>query len=141
MSDNAEYDSMVSQKREAEAQAAQCERRIEECRYKIQRLERASNALAELKKDFKSIQKSTKELTKDQDKSWRGSTHDSFKILIDEVEDQGRYYYANTLDRVHDELNLEIARLKSERAEQYGLLGRLYGTINTLGTKIMNYFN
>ena len=42
---------------------------------------------------------------------------------------------------MHDELNNEITRLQNLRAEEWGILGKLYSVINDLGTKIANFFN
>lgn len=140
MSDNAEYDSLVSQKSQAEGQARACEKRIENYDYKIERLKRAVANLPGMKSSFKSTRKAEKALS-DTGNDWKGETQSRFSQKIDTLERQNNIYYKNTLDYVHDELNNEITRLQNLRAEQWGILGKLYGVINDLGTKIANFFN
>lgn len=140
MSDNAEYDSLVSQQKQAEGQARACEKRIENYDYKIKRLKRAVDNLPGMKRSFKSTRKAEKALS-DTGNDWKGETQSKFSQKIDTLETQNKIYYENTLDYVHDELNNEITRLQNLRAEEWGILGKLYGVINDLGTKIANFFN
>ena len=140
MSDYAEYDSLVSQKSQAEGQARACEKRVEDYDNKIERLKRAAHQLPGMKSSFKSIRKAEKALS-ETGNDWMGETKNKFAQKIDTLETQNDRYYKNTLDYVHDELNNEITRLQNLRAEEWGILGRLYGVINDLGTKIANFFN
>ena len=140
MSDNAEYDSLVSQQKQADDQAKACEKRIEDYDNRIERLKRAVANLPGMKRSFKSTRKAEKALA-DTGDDWKGETQSRFSQKIDTLETQNNIYYKNTLDYVHDELNNEITRLQNLRAEEWGILGRLYGVINDLGTKIANFFN
>lgn len=140
MSEDAEYVSLVGQKNDAEYRASLCESRIENYKYKIRRLERARDSVRGLKDSFRDIQKQIKKLP-DNGKQWKGATHTEFEKKIGDVTEQGDNYYRYSLDRVHDELNNEITRLQNECARQYGILGEIYSTINSLATKIANFFN
>lgn len=140
MSDNAEYDSLVSQQKQADDQAKACEKRIEDYDNRIERLKRAVANLPGMKRSFKSTRKAEKALA-DTGDDWKGETQSRFSQKIDTLETQNDRYYKNTLDYVHDELNNEITRLQNLRAEEWGILGKLYSVINDLGTKIANFFN
>ena len=54
MSNNAEYDSLVSQKSSAQSQYNACSLRIENCDYLLRRLRLAKESIVELKEAFKS---------------------------------------------------------------------------------------
>ncbi len=135
-----EYNRLVRQRRNARSQYNACSDRIENYDYLIRRLKSAKERVAEQKRTFNTINKEDKKIYKKK-YEWKGKNYDSFKIKGDVATDFNDDYYKNTLDYVLDSINNEITRLQNERMEEYGLLGQLGSKINSLGTKIENFFN
>lgn len=135
-----EYNKLVRQRKNARSQYKACNDRIENYNYLIKRLNNAKEKVAEQKRIFKTINKEDKKIYKEK-YDWEGQKYNSFKIKGEVATDFNDDYYKNTLDYVLDSINNEITRLQNERMEDYGLLGRLGSKINSLGTKIENFFN
>ena len=106
---------------------------------KKQRLITARNRVATQKYQFRSI-KSGDEANIDNKKSWKGSTYESFKQDGNTLKDADRNY-EKAIDRVHDDMNNEIARLEKEIAHRTGLLSSINAEINSLNTRLANLFN
>ena len=140
MSNNAEYDSLVSQKNSTQRQYNACEDRIEDYDELLRRLRAAKDSVAELKDDFKDNKKLDKKMKKEKRK-WKGSTNDKFISKMETLIEGNDDYYKKSLDKVHDSLNNEITRIENLRMEEKGLLGKLGATLNSLGNKIENFFN
>lgn len=140
MSDNQEYDNLVSQKRNAQSQYNSCSSRIENCDYLLRRLRPAKESIEELKSSFKSNKKLDKRLL-DEKREWEGSTCSSFISKMDAVVDDNENYYKHSIDHILDSINNEITRIENQRLQEYGLLGRLGSWINSLANKIENFFN
>lgn len=140
MADNAEYNSLVNQKRSAQSKYNSSKRKIENYDDLLRRLRNAKNQIAELKGSFKDIKKSDKRIT-DEKYKWKGSTYNDFKGKMASVNTCDENYYKNSADRVLDSLNNEITRIENLRMNEYGLLGRLGSTINSLANRIENFFN
>ena len=140
MSDNQEYDNLVSQKRNAQSQYNSCSSRIENCDYLLRRLRPAKESIEELKSSFKSNKKLDKKLL-DEKRDWEGSTCNSFVSKMDAVVDDNENYYKYSIDHILDSINNEITRIENQRLQEYGLLGRLGSWINSLANKIENFFN
>ena len=49
--------------------------------------------------------------------------------------------YGLEVDRIHDDMNLELARLQNEESNLQGLIGSLASRINVLCARIENFFN
>lgn len=135
-----EYNRLVRQRRNARSQYNACSDRIENYDYLIRRLKSAKERVAEQKRTFNTINKEDKKIYKEK-YDWEGQKYNSFKIKGEVATDFNDDYYKNTLDYVLDSINNEITRLQNERMEEYGLLGQLGSKINSLGTKIENFFN
>ena len=135
-----EYNRLVRQRRNARSQYNACSDRIENYDYLIRRLKSAKERVAEQKRTFNTINKEDKKIYKET-YDWEGQKYNSFKIKGEVATDFNDDYYKNTLDYVLDSINNEITRLQNERMEEYGLLGQLGSKINSLGTKIENFFN
>ena len=135
-----EYNSLVRQRKNARSQYNACSDRIENYDYLIRRLKNAKERVAEQKRTFNTINKEDKKIYKAK-YEWKGKNYDSFKIKGNVATDFNDDYYKDTLDYVLDSINNEITRIQNKRIEEYGLLGRLGAKINSLGTKIENFFN
>ena len=59
---------------------------------------------------------------------------------VDGVKD-GLLSYGLEVDRIHDDMNLELARLQNEESNLQGLIGSLASRINVLCARIENFFN
>lgn len=140
MSDNAEYKNLVNQKSNAQSRYDSCSSRIEECEYLLGRLKPAKQAVAELKKTFKSNKKLDKQLH-NEDHDWTGSTYQSFSSKMTMLTEANDNYYENSIDFVLDSLNNKITQIENQRLREYGLLGELGSLINSLANKIENFFN
>lgn len=140
MSDNAEYDRLVSQKSSAQSQYNACSSRIENCDYLLRRLRPAKESIVELKEAFKNNKKADKNLY-DEKHEWKGSTYDLFISKMSALIEANDIYYKNSVDYVLDSLNDEITRIENQRMKDYGLLGKLGSWINSLSNEIENFFN
>lgn len=140
MSDNAEYDRLVSQKSSAQSQYNACSSRIENCDYLLRRLRPAKESIVELKEAFKNNKKVDKNLY-DEKHEWKGSTYDLFISKMSALIEANDIYYKNSVDYVLDSLNDEITRIENQRMKDYGLLGKLGSWINSLSNEIENFFN
>lgn len=139
---NEEYESLKSQKRDAQAKYNTTLRRIEDCNYKITRLKRTKATLTEQKQAFAAIKKDDKKIIDQKKRSaWSGSTFSSFRSSGAMMVDTNDAFYRNSLDGALDAVNSEITRLENQKYNEYGLLGRLSSTINSLANKIENFFN
>lgn len=140
MSDNAEYDRLVSQKSSAQSQYNACSSRIETCDYLLRRLRPAKESIVELKEAFKNNKKVDENLY-DEKHEWKGSTYNSFISKMSTLIEANDIYYINSIDYVLDSLNDEITRIENQRMKDYGLLGKLGSWINSLSNEIENFFN
>ncbi|MBM6694901.1 DUF5082 family protein [Pseudoflavonifractor capillosus] len=140
MSDNAEYDRLVSQKSSAQSQYNACSSRIEDCDYLLRRLRPAKESIVELKEAFKSNRNADKDLY-DEKHDWKGSTYNLFNAKMSTLIEVNDIYYKDSIDHVLDSLNDEITRIENQRMREYGLLGRLGSWINNLSNEIENFFN
>lgn len=140
MSDNAEYNNLVNQKRSAQLRYNSCQSRIENCDYLLRRLRRAKESISDLKKSFKSNMKQDEKLRKEKC-DWEGSTYDSFQSKMSTLIAINDDYYKDSIDWVLDSLDNEITRIENKRMSEYGLLGELGAWINNLANKIENFFN
>lgn len=140
MSNNAEYDNLVSQKSSAQSQYNACSSRIENCDYLLRRLRSAKESIVELKEAFKVNKKLDKNLHEEKH-DWKGSTYSSFSSKMSSLIDVNDIYYKDSIDHILDSLNDEITRIENQRMSEYGLLGRLGSWINSLANKIENFFN
>ena len=140
MSNNAEYDSLVSQKSSAQSQYNACSLRIENCDYLLRRLRLAKESIVELKEAFKSNKKLDKNLREER-RDWKGSTNNSFSTKMSTLVDVNDSYYKDSIDHILDSLNNEITRIENQRMSEYGLLGRIGSWINSLANKIENFCN
>lgn len=140
MSDNAEYDRLVGEKSNAQAQYDSCEDRIEDCDYLLRRLRSVKESIVELKGEFKNNKKLDKKLH-EEDHDWKGSTYNSFSSKMTSLRETNETYYKDSIDHVLDSLNNEITRIENQRMSEYGLLGQLGSWINNLANKIENFFN
>lgn len=140
MSDNAEYDKLVSQKRSAQSRYNSCQSRIDNCNYLLRRLRKAKESISDLKKSFKDNKKLDEKLRKEKC-DWEGLTYDSFKSKMSTLIDTNDDYFKGSIDKVLDSLNNEITRIENKRMSEYGLLGELGSWINSLANKIENFFN
>lgn len=140
MADQAEYDSLVNQRKNARARRDACQRRINEYDYLLGRLRPAKESIADLKKDFKKNKKADEKLY-DKKHDWEGSTYNSFKSKMGTLMSENESYYKYSLDHVLDSLNNEITRIENLRLKEYGLLGEIGSWINSLSNKIENFWN
>ena len=140
MSNNAEYDSLISQKSSAQSQYNACSLRIENCDYLLRRLRLTKESIVELKEAFKSNKKLDKNLREER-RDWKGSTNNSFSTKMSTLIDVNDSYYKDSIDHILDSLNNEITRIENQRMSEYGLLGRIGSWINSLANKIENFFN
>lgn len=142
MPTNDEYESLKAQRRNAQAKYNATLGRIEECEYKISRLKRTKATLTEQKRSFASIKKDDKTIVDQKKRSaWSGSCFSSFRLFGAALIDTNEGFYRNSLDGALDAVNDEITRLENQKYNEYGLLGRLSSTINSLANKIENFFN
>ena len=110
MADRDEYNKLVSEKRNAQAQYNSCSSRIEDCEERLRRLRKAKEQVAIQKSAFKTIKKSDKTISKEKHK-WKGSTYNQFKNKMDTLVLEDESYYKNSLDYVLDAINDEITRI------------------------------
>ena len=142
MSKNDEYESLKAQRRSAQARYNAALGRIEECEYKISRLKRTKATLTEQKRSFASIKKDDESIIDQKKRSaWSGSCFSSFRSFGAALIDTNEGFYRNSIDGALDAVNDEITRLENQKYNEYGLLGRLSSTINSLANKIENIFN
>lgn len=142
MSKNDEYESLKAQKRNAQARYNATLGRIEECEYKINRLKRTKETLTEQKRAFSAIKKDDKGIVEQKKRStWSGTRFSDFRSSGELLVETNETFYRISLDGALDAVNDEITRLENQKYNEYGLLGRLSSTINSLANKIENFFN
>ena len=138
--DRGEYNRLVNQKKSKQRQYNQCAARIEENEYLLRRLKPVRDTVAAQKKEFKQIKKEDKNTVKEK-YSWEGKNYNDFKSKGNSMMDENEYYYKYSIDYVLDSLNNEITRIENNIMKEYGLLGSLGASINSLTNKIANFFN
>lgn len=141
MGTDSEYRSLCSQRNSAESQRAAANNTIEECQYKIRRLQNAKETLAAQKGAFKTLKNTDKETIESKGSDWIGQNFKDFQSKGNELMTENDNYYTNSLDAALDAINNEITRLQNMIYEKYGLIGRLTSWINSLSNKIENFFN
>lgn len=140
MPDHAEYNRLTEEIGRIRDRYSACEQRIENNRELIRQLKAQKTAVSDLKDLYKTHRKITKELH-EEERKWKGFNNDFYNFKMDSVELEDETYYNNSLDYVLDSINNEITRLENLILEEFGLLGDLGASINTLATKIENFFN
>lgn len=140
MSDNTEYNKLINQKSNAQAQYNSCESRIEDCDDLLRRLRQAKSDIVELKQSFKSNKKLDKKLYEEKH-DWEGSTYNNFSNKMVNLINANESYYKNSIDYILDSLNNKITAIENKRMKEYGLLCELGSWINSLSNKIENFFN
>ena len=141
MSDNAEYDQLVSEHEYRKAEYVACENRIDECNYLLERLRAARDDVSALKDRFRDEVRSKDKKLKKEDFQWTGKKFNSYETKMVDLVDINEKYYDDTLDFVLDSLNTEITNVKNRRNDEYGILGWIGDRINNLGNMIVNFFN
>lgn len=139
MSDNAEYDQLISEKAQAEAKVESASNTKAILQEKVDRLKDAKRILDGCYDDFGDVNKNVKKILQDK-YSWQGSNHDEFVNLGAYLIDYDKTYY-NNIDTARDNVNSEIARLENEIYRQEGIIGELKALINSLWHKIENFFS
>lgn len=139
MYDNASYEQLVCEKETAERNKAEAENTKRAIENKIDRLNTVKSTLAGLYESYSGINTSVKKVV-DQDYEWKGSNYDSFSNNGSLLVSASKQYYKN-IDEARDSINSEITRLENEIHKQILLIGSLVALINTLASKIENFFN
>lgn len=139
MSDNAEYNQLVSDKQSAERRVREASNARAAIEEKVDRLKDAKRALGRCHDDFGDVKKTVKRDIEDH-YSWEGSQYDRFMSNGENLIRFNQDYYDN-IDAARDEINLEIARLENEIYRQEGIIGELHSLINSLVHRIENFFN
>lgn len=135
-----EYNSLLAQQSAKQAEYNACSSRIGRCDYLLGRLRPVKEAVAAKKREFDSIQKEDKRITKSK-QSWKGENYRSYQSKGAELLNEDNSFYIRTMDHILDSLNNEITRIENERLSEYGLLGRIGAALNSLANKIENFFN
>ena len=112
---------------------------VEDCDKQIARLEPVYQALGEIKSDFRSARKSTKEIV-ERKGIWRGEKHTSFRNAGERLDDVCGWYY-HRLDAAHDAVNSKIGELKAKKQELIPIIGDLLAKITQWTTAIKNMGN
>ena len=136
-----EYDDLIYQRDNTQAQYNRCKGRIDSIDAKLRRLRPVKQTLSEKKKQFRTL-KTEDERSLDDGYAWKGDNYErKFKTKGAHMVDEDQRYIDGPLDRMLDSINNEITRLENERMNEYGLLGRLGSALNSLKNKIENFFN
>lgn len=139
-----EYQSLCNEKSSKEAQASTVQSEINNLDDQIDAMQAAYDKIDEAKESIKDIRKYLRNLPDDYDDSWKGQFADG--IYKDCKKDGIRidfYYtrYIEVIDEIQDALNLKLTELENERLRQETILGDLWAAINSLATRIQNWFN
>ena len=135
-----EYNSLVSQQSAKEREYAACQARINANNYLIDRLVPVRDKVSALKGRYVQLEKTDKSTINDK-YDWKGSNRTRFDKDGDSIIDENLNYRKYSLDKVLDELNNEITRLKNLNLSEYGLLGKIGAAINSLANAIRNFWN
>lgn len=123
-------------------QKASLEKQNRSLQEKIEALERARKNVGEAKDAMKKQMKYLKKLPSDHLKGWEGNTFLSAKESLEKGTLHNAYdSYIKEVDQVEDNLNNEIARLKSQVWENEGLIGKIKTALNNVWTKLKNLCN
>lgn len=139
-----EYQNLCSEKSAKESEASSVESTISSLDGQIEAMQAAYDSIDDAKESIKDIRKYIRNLPDDYDDSWKGSFADT--IYTDCRKDGTRvdYYYTryiDLIDDIQDDLNWKLTELENERLRQETILGDLWAAINSLATRIQNWFN
>jgi len=112
---------------------------VVDCDNKIARLEPVYKALADIKSDFRSARKSTREIIEEKG-TWQGEKHTSFCNAGDALDDICGEYY-DLLDYAHDRINERISELRAKKRELIPIIGGLWAQIERWRVDIENALN
>lgn len=140
MPDNAEYNNLVYRRNTLQTEISSLNSEITTIRSKVKRLRQAMKTVSQEKSNFKKTKKNTKKCVED-DYTWTGKKYSDFLDKGSELDSESENYYKYQLDRIEDELNNEITYLENIILKKLGLIGTLSAEVNSLITKIENFFN
>lgn len=134
-----QYNSLTSQKIDAENQMSDIDYMNRELSQQIDDLKYAK-AIVKIEKDnFKSIKKSAKDCI-DEKYEWKGEHFDSFSDNGSVLKSDNNTYY-DSINNALDEINNKITELENKKYENEGLLGQLRIMWNNCVNGIQNLFN
>lgn len=140
MSTNDEYNALVSELESVRSEYYAAQKRIDRYEGLLDRLKPIKTEVSKLKSSFNSQVKTPDERGKESNK-WEGTQYEGFQYEVEDIEIENKEYYRGSLDHVLDSINDEITRLENLCLNEYGLLGKLGGMINSLANSIENFFN
>lgn len=71
---------------------------------------------------------------------WRGNKYSDYQSEISGLS-LAVLSYSWEVDRIHDDMNMELSRLENEARNLHGMIGSVVNWINDLCTQIENCFN
>ena len=134
-----QYNSLTSQKIDAENQLNDIEFWNRELSQQIEDLEYAKTIIKNEKDNFESIKKSVKTCI-DDDYEWKGDNFDTFSENGSSLKSDNDTYY-KSIDQAWDDINDKITELENKIYENEGILGGLKIFWNNLCNSIENLFN
>ncbi|SEL02637.1 YwqH-like family protein [Ruminococcus albus] len=142
--DQEEYDRLQGEKSANLAEQEACQARIDSLNQKIEDLKAAYDKLDEAKETLKDATGTLKKVPSKQFNGWKGSVADEVKSTCKDSDNSLRSQYetyTEKIDEIEDSINWQIHDLKSQKNEQYGILGDLMDAFDWIGTQIHNLFN
>ena len=140
MSTTTDYNSLRTQRNNKQLEYDQTKRRIARYEERLERLKPVKREISELKDVF-SLRVKLQDHYNINSRSWKGTKYDRLLDFADQIDEENRTYFFDSMDYVLDALNSEITRLENLCLKEYGLLGKLLSAINSLTTMIENEFN
>lgn len=144
----AQLNNLKNQKTSKENQKTELENENTKLRNEISRLEKARNRLNSYIEELRGYRKSGERKVKEKI-SWKGSNYNSYKSSGENLMCEGLFgnnssylgQYIKSVDTIRDDLNLLITEKQNKIYKNEGLIGQLKSAINTLKTKITNFWN
>ncbi len=133
-----ELDDLIYARSDACRQKSSYEGQLETTERKLERIREAVRQVDTVKDNLQAL--STRTINMENVESWKGNKYSDYQGEISSLS-AAILAYSQDVDRIHDQMNLERARLENEASDLRGIIGRLAGWINTLGAQIDNFFN
>ena len=142
-----ELDALVNERSAAYREKYSFENQLMAVGDKIQRLQYAVKQVDGVKDGL--VAMSTRTINLATVENWKGNKFTEYQTEISELS-SAILSYGLEVDRIHDDMNLELARLQNEESNLQGLneesnlqglIGSLASRINVLCARIENFFN
>lgn len=133
-----DLDNLIYKRSKAYQQKSLYESQLRTTEEKISILRVAVRQVDDVKDNLQRLSVRTIELANVE--RWKGNKYSDYQGEVSGLS-SAILSYSMDVDRIHDEMNMELARLENEARNLNGLIGDVVSWINNLCAQIENFFN